>query len=308
MTTTRGILLVANKKSQELCENLVYSIRAAGCQLPIKLIHFGGSRVDSKSVLKEVELVELESFSPDAKLLVQGLSSVLVNCPEGFLYRFLGWFLDWEEFLYSDNDVVALCDWTSLFDFLPNNDLVHFDKEFLTAGKYTYRKPDEILRLFGSSALDSLITAGHFLVRKDTTHVNDFNDALSWIRSNKGVIIEHDQAFLHLASLIGQWKIRNLCKGPDNWLSSWAYDYENCLGLMIRITPDSRISHLHYSGGRIDYTHPIHDLILSKLGRNLRLWELNKASIRHFLGILKLKRISKHLTVRITNNFIKLWQ
>src|SRR5690554_1327402 len=105
----RGIYLVANYKSQDMCENLVFSIRNSNCQLPIRLIHFGGKEINSSYLLSQVEVVYFQSFPTEAKEFIFNLKSVLNDCPMGFLYRFLALFSDWDEFIYSDNDVVALC-------------------------------------------------------------------------------------------------------------------------------------------------------------------------------------------------------
>ena len=55
--SNKGIYLVANKKSEALCANLIYSIRESGCKLPIRIIHFGGEKIKSSFILNEVELV-----------------------------------------------------------------------------------------------------------------------------------------------------------------------------------------------------------------------------------------------------------
>ena len=140
MPTTRGIYLVANLKSQALCENLIYSIRQSGCGLPIKLIHFGGDKVNSAYILSQVELIEISSFPEEGIKFIDNLQTVLTDCPRGYLHRFLAWFGEWDEFIYSDNDIVALMNWEELFTYMPGYDLVHSDEEYLTKGRFNHNK------------------------------------------------------------------------------------------------------------------------------------------------------------------------
>ena len=158
---------MANLISQEMCSNLIYSIRSSGCNLPIRLIHFGGDQVNSPYILDEVELLTFEDFPQEAQDLVNNLRGVLTQCPGGFLYRFLGWFMDWDQFLYTDNDVVALSNWSEMFDYLEDKDLVHADEEYTTKGIYNYHKPKEVEKIFGEDVHLKAITAGHILVKKN---------------------------------------------------------------------------------------------------------------------------------------------
>src|SRR5204862_6507628 len=96
----RGIYLVANFKSQAMCENLIFSIRKGGCTLPIRLIHFGGKEINSAYILKQVEFLHYENFPVDAKQFIASLRTVLIDCPLGYLYRYLAWFLVGDDVIY----------------------------------------------------------------------------------------------------------------------------------------------------------------------------------------------------------------
>jgi hypothetical protein len=113
----RGIYVVANLKTEALCASLIYSIRKSGCNLPIRLIPFGGKPVRSRLVLNEVEVFQVKNFPQKGRQLISEISEVMPNCAPGLLYRFLAWSGDWDEFIYTDNDIVALMNWQSLFDF-----------------------------------------------------------------------------------------------------------------------------------------------------------------------------------------------
>lgn len=272
MVMKRGIYLVANFKSQELCENLVFSIRSGGCNLPIRLIHFGGKVVSSPYILRHVEILYYENFSKEAKSFITNIRTVLTDCPLAYLYRYLAWFSDWDEFIYSDNDVVALINWENLFAYLKDNDLVHADEEYTTKGRFNYQKPELVEAIFGEGALDSAITAGHMVVRRNPQMLEDIACAVNWFKENPDIPKKHDQTLLHIASLVGKWKVLNLCKPPNNWLSSWAGDYKNSLQVIQNIqTKNTKISHLHYSGGNPQGDLPIHDLLFSVFSVKKRL-------------------------------------
>jgi hypothetical protein len=295
----KGIVLVANLKSQWYCENLIYSIRKSGCRLPIRLIHFGGEPVNSKNILDEVEFLSVDDFPPDAKAFIGNLRAVLTDCPMGFLYRFLAWFSDWDEFIYADNDIVALMNWERMFDFTAGYDLVHADEEYTTQGIFNYMQPEKVEVIFGLGSLSTAITAGHMLVKKNTKMIADMNAAIDWFQQNAEIPKKHDQSLLHIASLLGDWKILNLCKPPFNWLSSWSGDYKNSLDLIHAIQGGYQqntsshkswlsslsdeaikqydISHLHYSGrGRIG-SEAIDDLMFSS--------QTDKSRMRRFYKI-----------------------
>ena len=279
----RGIYLVANRKSQEMCENLIYSIRGSGCLLPIRLIHFGGAEVTNTYILKEVELLRFENFTEEAKEFVKNLRSVLTDCPLGYLYRFLAWFSDWDEFIYSDNDVVALCNWEVMFSYLDDYDLVHADEEYTTNGIYNYDEPEQIKKMFGLTALESAITAGHMVVKRDNKMITDFISSIEWFKQNTHIPKKHDQSLLHIASLLGKWRVLNLCKPPYNWLSSWAGDYKNSLNI-IQLIQTNRfiISHIHYSGGTPQGNLAIQDLLFSARNDDERLAKLSFISLKSF--------------------------
>ena len=288
----RGIYLVANRKSQRLCENLIYSIRESGCRLPIRLIHFGGEEIASPYVLEQVELQRFHEYPEDAKQFVLNLRSVLTECPVGFLYRYLAWFSDWDEFIYSDNDVVALHNWENLFDYLPSHDLVHADEEYTTKGRFNYNKPELVQDLFGPLALESAITAGHIVVKRNEQMVTDINNAVEWFKKNPHIPKKHDQSLMHIASLLGKWNMLNLCKPPYNWLSSWAGDYRNSLQLIHKMQlSGNNISHIHYSGSTPKGNMPIEELLLSDYSQYERLKSLSYTSFRFLSQYERVKSI-----------------
>ena len=288
----RSIFLVANKKSEAQCANLIYSIRESGCMLPINLIHFGGEEITSEFIKKEVNFMYESDFSDEARNFIDRVQTVITSCPRGFLFRFLSLFSDYDEFIYSDNDIVALCNWETLFDYVEDNDLVHADLEYTTKGKYNYYKPEAVKKLFGEHALESAITAGHILIKKDQKIINDLDRALEWFKSNYGIPKRHDQTLLHVASLLGNWKIRNLCK-EDNWLSSWAGHFKNNLDIIQKIQAGQRISHLHYSGGTPSGTAPVDDLLFSNLHKNSRVKHLVSAGLKDITGLSTLDSYRK---------------
>jgi hypothetical protein len=277
----RGIYLVANKQSQSMCENLIYSIRSSGCNLPIRIIHFGGKEIRSAYVASQAELVYYESFSAEAKDFIINLRSVLTDCPLGFIYRYLAWFSDWDEFIYADNDIVALCNWEILFDYLVFYDLVHADEEYKTQGAFNYNKPESLRAIFGEASLESAITAGHIVVKRNIKMIEDINHAVKWFREHSDIPQKHDQSLLHIAALLGSWNNLNLCKHPHNWLSSWAGDYRNTLHL-IQSTQDNgrKISHIHYSGGSPRGNLAIQELLLSADSNKARLTKLTFTGIK----------------------------
>jgi hypothetical protein len=302
----RGIYVVANDSSEALCANLIYSIRKSGCNLPIRLIPFGGKPVQSNRVLKEVEVWNVERFPSDGQKFVGELAEVLVDCPRGFLYRFLPWFSEWDEFIYTDNDVVALMNWELLLDYLCDNYIVHADEEYITQGLFNYEQPDKIEDEFGTGSLLSAMTAGHFAARRDAKLVEDMRKAIEWFKKNPAVAKKHDQAFIHVASLIGNWSILNLCKSPHNWLSSWAGDYRNPLALMhaLQTGPAKRISHLHFSGGRPIGTEPTADFLNSNLDTQQRTIHLTKLGLLQLSGLVFVRR----QTNRIKNELRRRWK
>lgn len=328
----KGIVLVANLKSQWYSENLIYSIRKSGCTLPIRLIHFGGEKVNSQYILNEVEFLTVEDFSEEAKSFIKNLRSVLTECPMGFLYRFLAFFSDWDEFIYTDNDIVALMNWERLFEFANGHDLVHADTEYTTCGIHNYLQPEKVKENFGKDSLNSAITAGHILVRKSSKMIEDMNAAVEWFKQHPEIPKKHDQSLLHIASLLGDWKLLNLCKPPYNWLSSWSGDYTNSLDLIhaiqggykqntdsykiwySQLSEESKIvvnkqssfralnvpiSHLHYSGrGRLG-AESIDELMYSSQTDKERMMSLYKVQSSDLFYITYIKHQSKRVTRRL---------
>ncbi|MDR2458177.1 MAG: alpha-1,3-mannosyltransferase family protein [Clostridiales Family XIII bacterium] len=301
----KGILLVANKKSQNMCVNLIYSIRKSGCKLPIKLVHFGGEKINSQYIMSETEFLVFDDFPEEAQNFVKNLRSILTDCPNGYLYRFLGWFImEWDEFLYSDNDIVALCNWTDLFEYINDSDLLSADEEYTTEGRFNYDQPMEIKQIFGEDVLLSAFTAGHFIARKTNKMIEDMIKAVEWFKNNPNIAKQHDQALLHVASLIGKWKIVNLCKPPYYWLSSWSGDYTNTLDLILNMNSNKelkRISHIHYSGGNPTGTRPIEELLYSSLSDMKRVQKLFYVCLSRLIGILFVKKYKKKSKTKIKN-------
>jgi hypothetical protein len=286
----RGIYLVANKKSEEMCENLIYSIRSSGCALPIRLMHFGGKKISSTYVISQVELLQYEDFPSHQKKLIDALLTALPNYKPGLLYRYLGWFSDWDEFLYSDNDIVALTDWTELFKYLDEFNFVHADWEYKTNGKYDFDKPEKLKSFFGDNCLYSALTSGHLLVRKNDQMINDIYKAVEWFKQNPDIPKKNDQSLMHVASLIGNWRKLNLCQPPYNWLSSWAGDYKNALEIIQNVQiGKARISHIHYSGSSPRGNLAIQDLLLAMNNDRKRLAKLFTVGLRSFSGYEQLR-------------------
>lgn len=298
MAVRRGIFLVANLKSQILCESLIYSIRQSGCTLPIRLIHFGGEKVNSLYILKQVELLEISNFPDQAIAFINNLSSILTDCPRGFLYRFLAWFSDWDEFIYSDNDIIALMNWEKLFNYLPGYDIVHADEEYLTMGKFNHDKPEALEKMFGKGSLEKAFTAGHFVSIRNEKLIDDINGAVEWFKKHPDIPQKHDQALLHVAALIGNWSMLNLCKYPTKWLSTWAGDYKNSLAIIQSIQSDSipkQVSHIHFSGKKINGVTPIEDLLFSNQSKNDRLKKLMVNGFEELSGLQSMKHYKKKL-------------
>lgn len=332
----KGIVLVANLKSQWYCENLIYSIRESGCTLPIRLIHFGGDPVNSKFILDEVEFLTIDDFSEEAKAFITNLRSVLTDCPMGFLYRFLAWFSHWDEFIYSDNDIVALMNWEHLFEYTAGYDLVHSDEEYTTGGIFNYDHPEQIEQIFGKGVMNSAMTAGHIVVKINKKMIADINLAVNWFKEYPELPKKHDQSLLHIASLLGNWKILNLCKSQFNWLSTWSGDYKNSLDLIHAIqggytqntnsykiwnsklsdedktkysqqsisrSSNVLISHLHYSGRGFIGNESIDDLMFSNQTNKKRMMSLYKIQSSDLFYITYIKNQSKRITKKLNQLF-----
>jgi hypothetical protein len=275
MSASRGIYLVANKPSEALALNLVRSIRQSGCPLPVALIPFDERPVTDPELLAEAEVFGMDRFPAPAHELVAEMGGVLTQCPPGFLRRFLAFFGPFEEFLYSDNDIVALSDWTAMFDHLEGADLCHADGEGWTGGKYSFRRPEEVTRWFGDGAMRKAVNGGHFVIKRSPRMVGDIRSAMAWMKGHPGVAIEHDQALIHLALMIGAWKVVNLCAPPHHHADPWAGGYDSVLRLIQRSQECGRITHIHFSGMAPRFSHQLGDLLtagMTQTERNRRKW------------------------------------
>jgi hypothetical protein len=305
---SRGIYLVANKVSEAHCANLVHSIRTSGCTLPIRLIPFGGRPIDDGAVLSQVEVTPPEAYPREGLAFVNELAAVL-TCPRGFLYRFLAWFGEWDDFIYSDNDIVALMDWSEFFPYLDEgpHSIVHADYEYLTGGRFNFDDPAAITTAFGPEALAAAITAGHFAARRQSGQLDDLHRALAWMTAHAGVAKRHDQALLHLAVLLGGWRVRNLCKPPHSWASSWSGDYPNPLTLIQTLNGSTRrrISHLHYSGHWPDGSNPIDVLLHADRDKDRWNRAILMESARQVFCINYLRRRMKNLRHKLKQRFAR---
>ncbi len=147
-TRSRGIYLVANHISSEHCHNLIYTIRQCGCRLPIRIIPYGGKPLALKERFEDVELVRTEDFPVEGREFAAELERRL-PCSPGLLRRFLCWFGEFDDFLYSDNDIVALMNWEEMFSYLGEYELVHADHEYRAGGIYNLRQPERFAELLG---------------------------------------------------------------------------------------------------------------------------------------------------------------
>jgi hypothetical protein len=154
--------------------------------------------------------------------------------------------------------------------------------------------------MFGETALESAMTAGHIVVRRSDKMIEDITTAVDWFKKNPGIPYLHDQSLMHIASLIGNWQVLNLCKS-FNWLSSWAGDYKNTLEIIQKIqNSNSKISHIHYSGSNPRGSLAIQDLLFATNDDKKRLAKLSLVGLRSFSGYeyvryqyLRLKRFCK---------------
>jgi len=288
---SRGIYLVANRQSAQECDNLIYSIRRCGCRLPIRIIPYGGKPARLSARWEEVECVSTADFPVEAGAFVEELRKRMPQCSAGLLRRFLCWFGEFEEFLYSDNDVVAMMNWEELFPYLENYELVHADNEFETGCIFNLIQPPRFEELMGPGALESAVTAGHFLCRRSPRHTADLLAGLDWMEAHPDIPIWHDQALLHVTLVLAKWQVLNLCKPPHNWASSWAGHYKNVLELIRTIQVERRpISHLHFSGGIATGTQPIDELLWAGLTVKERNRKLLWALLRQASGLREMER------------------
>jgi hypothetical protein len=287
----RGIYLVANRQSEAECNNLIASIRRCGCRLPIRMIPYGGSPAVLDAGWDGVEQLSMGDFSPEGLAFLKEVQARISQCNPGHLRRFLCWFGEFDEFIYSDNDVVALMNWEELFPYLENQDLVHADYEFTTGGKFNLREPRRFEELMGAGSLEAAFTAGHFLCHRSPQHPADLLAALAWMEAHRDVLIWQDQTLLHVTLLVAHWRVLNLCRPPHNWASSWAGDYKDVLELVRTIQVERRpISHMHYSGKIGTGARPIDDLLWSNLPAKERNRKLLRALLRQALGLEAIDR------------------
>ncbi len=285
-TPQRGIYLVANRRSQANANNLIASIRRCGCRLPIRVIPFDDSTAIIDRKWDDVVQLSLADFPTEGIAFFHELKSRNRGCNPGLLRRFLAWFGEFDEFLYSDNDVVALMNWEDLFPWLDKYDLVHADCEFTTGGRFNLRDPLKFEELMGLGSLEAAMTSGHFLCRRSGRHPADFLAGLHWMESHRDLLIWQDQVLLHVTLLVAKWQVLNLCKPPHHWASSWAGDYKDMLEVVRTLQVDRRpISHIHYSGGLGSGTQPIDELLWSNLPVEKRNRKLLRALSRQALGL-----------------------
>jgi hypothetical protein len=298
--TSGAIYLVANQRTERDCANLVHSIRASGCELDIVVIPFDDDGLRDPRLLREVRVMPPQEFPAEGQKFVDAVRGVLSYCPQGFLRRFLAFYGPYERFIYSDNDIVALCDWTELLQYLDKHDLVHADEEYKTAGRFNFRLPVACDESFGPGSLERAITAGHFAAKRLPVFPESMIRALEWMRDHADACYLQDQTMMHIAAIMGNWNCLNLCKGPHNWLSSWAGDYANTLGLLQKVRAGGRISHLHYSGSSTtELINPIDELLMSNLAPRRRLRESTRAGLRELAGINAVRRFKGKVKRRL---------
>ena len=301
----RGIYLVANGRSAAQCNNLIESIRRCGCKLPIHVIPFDASPAVLDQRWDGVKQLSMADFSADGLAFFDELKGRHHQCHPGLLRRFLCWFGDFDEFLYSDNDVVALMNWEELFPYLENYDVVHADYEFTTGGKFNLREPRRFEELMGAGSLEAALTSGHFLCRRSSGHPADLLAGLAWMEAHRDLLIWQDQTLLHVTLLVAQWRVLNLCRPPHHWASSWAGDYQDVLELVRTIQVERRpISHMHYSGKIGTGARPIDDLLWSNLPVQERNRKLLGALLRQALGLEAMSR-QKSRAQRKIHQFMK---
>jgi hypothetical protein len=286
---SRGIYLVANRRSERSAANLVYSIRASGCTAPIGLIPYDDDGPTLPALRAATTFMPLDSFPAAALALLDELRAFYPRTSAGLLRRFLAFYGPYEEFIYTDNDIVALGNWDAYFESLTDADLVHADEEYRTGGKYNYLDPAALERELGADALDSQLTAGHFAARQRGDITSVFQSAMSWIRAHPGIAREHDQAFLHLAVLLGPLRAINLCRPPHNWRSTWAGDYRNSLAVVQAAQGPGRLLHLHYSGGTTEGYAAREDFNYADCTDAERMRRLTRAALLHRTGLFYLQ-------------------
>lgn len=300
---SRGIYLVANRKSQDECLNLIYSIRNCGCRLPIHVIPYGGKPLRSHDAAEGVKVLSLSDFPPEGISFLNELQRRMPQCSTGLLRRFLAWFGEFDEFLYSDNDVVALMNWEEMFSYLDKYELVHADREYTTGGIFNLLQPTRFKELLGPDALEQAITAGYFLCRRSPRHTDDLLTGLIWMEAHPDVVRWHDQTLLHVSLVLAKWPVLNLCKPPYNWGCSWAGSYRNLLDVIRTIQVMRRpLSHLHYSGGIGTGANPIDEMLFARFSSAQRRRRLLWVLVHKTSGLTAFQR----LTGRIKRKVLRL--
>jgi hypothetical protein len=295
----RGIYLIANRQSAEECWNLIYSIRGCGCHLPIRIIPYGGDPLPADPKWEDVRLLATSEFPAEGLAFVDELKRRIPQCPLGFLRRFLCWFGEFDEFLYSDNDIVALMNWEDLFPYLGNYEMVHADREYSTEGAFNLRQPARFEELMGPGSLELAVTAGHFLCRPQAQHRADLLAGLAWMEAHPEVPIWHDQALMHVTLALAKWPALNLCKPPHDWACSHAGSYENIWDVIRVIQVERRpISHMHFSGGVATRTGAIDELLLVNLSAKERKRKLLRALAWEASGLKSLGGLAKRAARR----------
>lgn len=289
----RGIYLIANQRSAAECYNLIYTIRRSGCGLPIRVIPYGGEPLRHRIPVEGVQLLSISDFPREGLQFLEELEKRIPQCSPGLLRRFLAWFGEFEEFLYSDNDVVALMNWEELFHFLDDYEIVHADREYLAGGIFNTSQPKLFEELLGPGALEKAMTAGHFLCRRSSRQTIDLLEALAWMEAHPAIPKWHDQALLHVTLARAKWRALNLCKPPYNWASSWAGDYKNTLDLFQTVHAAHReISHLHYSGGAATGAKPIEELLFARCTATERNRHLLWVLMREVSGLASIQNLA----------------
>jgi len=297
----RGIYLVTNRRSEREAANLIYSLRGAGCQLPIALIPFDDRVPTHSRLLAETTQMDIASFPQEIRDIFAQIHELWPDSNGGLFRRMAAWYGPFDEFIYSDNDIVALGDWTPYFDHLDGYDLVHADKEYTTGGIFAYRQPATVVENFGPIAIDSLFTTGHFAARKNPDMTRIFSATLDWLRANPHVAFRVDGSFIHLATLIGKFRIKNMCQPPEDWPSPWAGDYRNALEVVQTAQRGKPLLQIHYSGGYPDGYEARDEFSFSDCTDVVRLRRLLWAAVRHWSGAHFLKRVWSRLKYLLKN-------
>ncbi|WP_420238879.1 hypothetical protein ACOBR2_04585 [Telmatobacter bradus] len=296
----RGIYVVANHRSKDMCDNLIYSIRASGCILPIRVIEFGGRPYSPPQNVPDVETRSLEQFPQEGVDLVQELAASMPRCNPGFFRRYLAWFGEYDQFLYSDNDIVALMNWECMFNYIGEYDIVHADQEYATKGKYNFVKSEVIEKLWGVGVHEHAVTAGHFLCRRTEKQIADIRTALQWMKQHSNLVKWHDQTLLQISIMTGGWNKINLCVEPNMWGSTWFGDYKNTLDIIHKIQFEKHIiSHIHYSGIQPNGVGPVEELFFSYCTWDERLKKLAKSALIEFVGLNKFEYYRKKIKNRV---------